>query len=89
MIVETCVNKDLGNGQIGIVPTTSLGNTPSLLQTAKTSYYQKLTPANRLNWKVCMIASYLWILLIVNLSLIEKTGRSYWRPTFLARLTRL
>jgi succinyl-CoA:acetate CoA-transferase len=34
-IVEACVIKDLGNGQIGIVPTTSLGNTPSYVQTAK------------------------------------------------------
>ena len=34
-IVEACLVKDLGNGQIGIVPTTSMGNSSSFVQTAK------------------------------------------------------
>ncbi len=34
-IIEACIIKDLGNGQIGIVPTTSMGNSSSWVQSAK------------------------------------------------------
>ena len=34
-IIEACVIKDLGNGMIGIVPTTSMGNSPTYVQLAK------------------------------------------------------
>lgn len=34
-IIEACIIKDLGNGQIGIVPTTSMGNSSSFVQSAK------------------------------------------------------
>lgn len=34
-IVEACIIKDLGDGMIGIVPTTSMGNTSSWVQSAK------------------------------------------------------
>ncbi len=34
-VVEACVIKDLGDGKIGIVPTTSMGNTSSFVQSAK------------------------------------------------------
>ncbi|MGL5206619.1 MAG: acetyl-CoA hydrolase/transferase family protein [Acidaminococcaceae bacterium] len=34
-IIEACVIKDLGNGKIGIVPTTSMGNSSSFVQSAK------------------------------------------------------
>lgn len=34
-IVEACVVKDLGGGKIGIVPTTSMGNSSSYVQSAK------------------------------------------------------
>lgn len=34
-IVEACVIRDLGNGMIGIVPTTSMGNSSSFVQSAK------------------------------------------------------
>lgn len=34
-IVEACLIKDLGDGKIGIVPTTSMGNSSSFVQSAK------------------------------------------------------
>lgn len=34
-IVEACMIKDLGDGKIGIVPTTSMGNSSSFVQSAK------------------------------------------------------
>lgn len=34
-IVEACLVKDLGDGKIGIVPTTSMGNSSSFVQSAK------------------------------------------------------
>lgn len=34
-IVEACIIKDLGDGKIGIVPTTSMGNSSSFVQSAK------------------------------------------------------
>ena len=34
-IIEACIIKDLGNGKIGIVPTTSMGNSSSWVQSAK------------------------------------------------------
>ena len=34
-IIEACVIKDLGGGKIGIVPTTSMGNSSSYVQSAK------------------------------------------------------
>lgn len=34
-IIEACVIKDLGDGKIGIVPTTSMGNSSSWVQSAK------------------------------------------------------
>lgn len=34
-IIEACVIKDLGGGKIGIVPTTSMGNSSSFVQSAK------------------------------------------------------
>ena len=34
-IIEACVIKDLGDGKIGIVPTTSMGNSSSFVQSAK------------------------------------------------------
>ena len=34
-IMEVCKIKDLGNGQVGLVPTTAVGNSPSYVQTAK------------------------------------------------------
>lgn len=34
-IIEACVIKDLGDGKIGIVPTTSMGNSSSYVQSAK------------------------------------------------------
>ena len=34
-IIEACVIKDLGDGKIGIVPTTSMGNSPSFVKNEK------------------------------------------------------
>lgn len=64
-IVEVCKIKDLGDGKVGLIPTTSMGNSSSYVAGAK-KLSSKLTPLSRLNWKVSMTPMYLLILRTVN-----------------------
>ena len=85
-IVEVCKINDLGDGKVGLIPTTSMGNSSSYVAGAK-KVIVEVNTSQPAGWKVCMTPMYLLILRTVNRFLSKDRKTVSALRTFLANST--
>ena len=69
-IVEACKIIDLGNGQVGLIPTTSMGNSSSYVQCAE-KVIVEVNTSQPVELEGMHAPMCLWILRIVKLFLLK------------------